>query len=54
MAEDQKRTGARGYVGQGYEMTSYAINSVWGFDPREIRTADVAVRERRPNALLLQ
>jgi len=43
VAEDQKRTGARGYVGQGYEMTCYAINSVWGFDPRDIRTKNVAV-----------
>eukprot|EP00927_Polykrikos_kofoidii_P059337 TRINITY_DN54510_c0_g1_i1.p1 TRINITY_DN54510_c0_g1~~TRINITY_DN54510_c0_g1_i1.p1 ORF type:complete len:422 (+),score=54.20 TRINITY_DN54510_c0_g1_i1:115-1266(+) len=42
-AEDQKRTGARGYVGQGYEMLCYSINSIWGFDPRDIRTKNVAV-----------
>lgn len=43
VAEDQKRTGARGYVGQGYEMTCYATNTLWGFDPRHIRTKHVAV-----------
>jgi len=41
--EDQWRTGARGYLGQGYEALSYAINTLWGFDPRDIKTKNVAV-----------
>ena len=43
VAGDQKRTGSGGYVEQRYKMACYTTNSVWGFDPREIKTPCVTV-----------
>ena len=44
IGEDQKtRLVARGSQGQGWEQFSFDVTVLWGFDPREIRTKNVAV-----------
>jgi pimeloyl-ACP methyl ester carboxylesterase len=43
LREDQKRVVIRGTQGQGYDQFSYEMNALWGFDPRDIETKNVAV-----------
>jgi hypothetical protein len=44
VADDQKeRLVARGSQGQGWEQFSFDVTALWGFDPREIETKNVAV-----------
>lgn len=43
MAADQRRLVVRGTQGQGWEQFSYEMNALWGFDPRDIETRNVAV-----------
>lgn len=43
IVRDQMRTVARGAKGQGFEMMSYEINSLWGFDARDIKTKNIAI-----------
>ena len=43
MGEDQGRLVARGTQGQGFDQFSYEMNALWGFDPRDIETRNVAV-----------
>lgn len=43
IGKDQRRLVARGAQGQGWDQFSYEMNTLWGFDPREIETKNVAV-----------
>jgi pimeloyl-ACP methyl ester carboxylesterase len=43
LGRDNDRTVVRGSQGQGYEFLSYEKLALWGFDPREIETKNVAV-----------
>jgi pimeloyl-ACP methyl ester carboxylesterase len=44
IVEDQReRLVARGSQGQGWEQFSFDVTVLWGFDPREIQTKNVAV-----------
>lgn len=44
IVEDQKeRLVARGTQGQGWEQFSFNVTVLWGFDPREIKTTNIAV-----------
>lgn len=44
IGEDQKeRLVTRGSQGQGWEMFSFDVTALWGFNPREIQTRNVAV-----------
>ena len=43
IGKDQRRLVARGTQGQGWDQFSYEMNTMWGFDPREIGTKNVAV-----------
>lgn len=44
IAKDQKeRLVVRGSQGQGWEQLSFDVTVLWGFDPREIQTRNVAV-----------
>lgn len=44
IAKDQKeRLVVRGSQGQGWEQLSFEVTVLWGFDPREIQTRNVAI-----------
>lgn len=43
LAEDHLRVVVRGTQGQAFDQYSYEMNALWGFDPREIDVANVAV-----------
>ncbi len=51
--EDQKgRLVARGTQGQAWEQFSFDVTVLWGFDPREIETRNVAVWYARDDSLV--
>jgi len=52
IGDDQRqRLVVRGSQGQGWEQFSFDVTAVWGFDPREIETRNVAVWYARDDAL---
>lgn len=53
LLEDQRRLVARGAQGQGWEQFSFEVGALWGFDPREIETRNVAVWYAEDDSLLL-
>lgn len=42
-ADQKERLVARGAQGQGWEAFSVDVTTIWGFDPREIQTKNIAV-----------
>jgi len=53
VAEDQReRLVARGSQGQGWEQFSFDVTALWGFDPREIQTRNVAVWYARDDSMV--
>ena len=53
VGEDQKeRLVVRGSQGQGWEQFSFDVTVLWGFDPREIQTRNVAVWYARDDSMV--
>lgn len=52
MGKDHARLVARGSQGQGWEQFSFDVTALWGFDPREIQTRNVAVWYAKDDTLV--
>ncbi len=52
LCEDQRRLVVRGSQGQGWEQFSFDVTMLWGFDPREIQTRNVAVWYAKDDTLV--